>query len=66
MAGPLTIYGPSSADWDDTFENWFPSDIGPDVGYGGDGFEQLLEKLDKIGEMVRKSAKSKADTKAQW
>ncbi|KAF7191296.1 hypothetical protein HII31_07319 [Pseudocercospora fuligena] len=43
------------ADWDDTFEVVFPSDIGPDVEDDGDGFEQLLGKLDGIAALVRGS-----------
>ncbi|KXT01537.1 hypothetical protein AC578_4548 [Pseudocercospora eumusae] len=44
-----------AADWDDTFEVVFPSDIGPDVEDDGDGFEQLLGKLDRIAALVRGS-----------
>ncbi|EME89218.1 uncharacterized protein MYCFIDRAFT_193188 [Pseudocercospora fijiensis CIRAD86] len=49
------------ADWDDTFEVVFPSDIGPDVEDNGDGFEQLLGKLDKIAALVRESHASGED-----
>lgn len=42
-----------AANWNDGFDEWFPSDIGPNVELGGDGFGQLLEKLQRIGKAVR-------------
>ncbi|KXT13608.1 hypothetical protein AC579_9771 [Pseudocercospora musae] len=50
------------ADWDDDFDVVFPSDIGPDVEDDGDGFEQLLGKLDRIAALVRSSRSIEGET----
>ena len=40
-----------SADWHDDVDTWFPDDSAPD--HKGAGFEQLMEKLKKLGSLMR-------------
>lgn len=39
--------------WADDGSTWFPADLGPTTPVDGDGFQQLMEKLQKIERVVR-------------
>ena len=45
-------------DWKDDIETWFPEDLKPSMSpdeKGGNGFAQLMEKLEKIQKLVKRS-----------
>nr|POE47578.1 hypothetical protein CFP56_00909 [Quercus suber] len=39
--------------WADDMETWFPCDSGPNASDRGDGFMQLMEKLQRVAKVVR-------------